>query len=55
MSFYPDEVRRIEDAELILLGVQPSELERMSLQQRADVLEIKRARANVEAARWRRK
>jgi len=54
VSFYPDEVRRIEDAELILLGVQPSELERMSVQQRADVLAIRRAREALEARAKRR-
>jgi pyridoxine 5'-phosphate synthase PdxJ len=39
-----DELARIEDAELVLLGVQPSELNKMSLQLRADVLEINAAK-----------
>ena len=43
MSFYPDELERIMDARLVLMGIQPSELERMSLQLRYDVLEIKNA------------
>jgi len=40
VSFYPDEIERIDDALLILAGVPPSELERMNIQQRKDVLEI---------------
>jgi hypothetical protein len=36
-------MERIEDAELILLGVPPSELASMSLQQRYDVIEISNA------------
>jgi hypothetical protein len=42
--FYPDEIKRIEDAELILLGVPPRDLEHMSLQQRSDVLAISEAK-----------
>lgn len=37
-------MERIEDVELMLLGIQPSELARMSLQQRADVLELAQAK-----------
>lgn len=48
VTFESSEIRRLEDAELILLGVQPSELPHMSLQLRADVLEIKRAKHAVE-------
>lgn len=48
MSFYPDEVERIENAELVLLGVQPSELARMSLQMKADILEIYGAKRALE-------
>jgi hypothetical protein len=54
VGFYPDEIQRIEDAELILLGVQPSELDRMSIQQRVDVLEIKRAQSKLAAMRWKK-
>lgn len=43
MSFYPDEYERIEDALLILTGVPPSELQKMSVQQRSDVLAIHEA------------
>lgn len=44
MSFYPEEAERIEDSLLVLLGVQPDQLEQMSVQLRADVLEIYTAR-----------
>jgi len=44
VSFYPDEMARIEDAELMMLGIQPSELERMSLQQRYDLMELASAK-----------
>jgi hypothetical protein len=44
VSFYPDEYERIEDALLILIGVPPSELQQMSIQQRNDVLAIHEAR-----------
>lgn len=40
VSFYPDEMARIEDAELMIRGIQPSELKHMSLQQVYDFLEI---------------
>lgn len=43
MRFDPDEIARIEDAQLILLGIAPSEVEAMSLQQRYDVLEVHRS------------
>lgn len=43
MNFDPDEIQRIEDAQLILLGVSFSDLGRMSLQQRYDLMEIARA------------
>ena len=48
VSFYPDEITRIQDAELILLGVPPSELANMSLQQREDVLAIADAKAALQ-------
>lgn len=41
-------MERIEDAELMLLGIQPSELARMSLQQRADVLELAEAKQSLK-------
>jgi hypothetical protein len=40
IRFEPDEVERLERAELILLGVQPSEVDRMTPDERWDVLEI---------------
>ena len=43
LRFYPDEVEQIEEAQLILLGIPPSEIERMSLKQRYNVLEISAA------------
>lgn len=43
LRFYPDEIERIEDAQLILIGVSPSDLEHMSQEQRYDVLEISKA------------
>jgi len=43
LSFYPDEIERIEDAQLILIGISPSDLEHMSQEQRYDVLEISKA------------
>lgn len=43
MTFDLDEVARIEDAQLILLGIPPSEVAQMSIQQRYDVLEIHKA------------
>ena len=49
VNFDADEIRRLEDANLILLGVPPSELAGMSLQQRADVLEIHAANQNPKA------
>ena len=45
MSFYPDEVERITNAELVLLGIQPSELGHMSVQLKEDVLAIGEAKA----------
>lgn len=48
ISFYPDETERIHDAELILLGVQPSELEEMPIQMRYDVLELHRAKVEIQ-------
>lgn len=48
MSFYPDEMERISDAELILLGVQPSELADMPIQLYYDVLELHRARVELQ-------
>lgn len=48
MRFYPDEIERIEDAELILRGVAPSEIAQMSLQQRHDVLEIAAVRDRLK-------
>lgn len=53
VKFYPDEIRRIEDVELILLGIQPSELERMSPQQRYDVLELHAKKQEIQAERMR--
>jgi hypothetical protein len=44
VSFYPDEIKRIEDVELVLLGVSPDQLERMSPQLRHDVIEIGQAK-----------
>jgi hypothetical protein len=44
VSFYADEIRRIQDAELILMGVPPSEVANMSLQQREDVFAISQAK-----------
>ena len=46
ISFYPDEISRIEDVELVLLGIPPSELSRMSPQLKFDVLEINKAKQN---------
>jgi hypothetical protein len=40
VSFYPDEVERIQDAQLVLLGVPPSEIPCMPLQLIYDVLEL---------------
>lgn len=48
MSFYPDEINRIQDAELILLGVPPSELAGMSLQMREDVMAIAEAKERLK-------
>lgn len=53
VKFYPDEIRRIEDVELILLGIQPSELERMSPQMRYDVLELHAKKQEIMAERMR--
>lgn len=55
VRFNWDDIDRIKDAELILLGVQPSELARMPLQMREDVLAIRDAKGRLEAWRWRRK
>jgi hypothetical protein len=44
LSFFPDEIDRITNAELVIMGVPPSELMHMSLQLREDVLEIHRAK-----------
>jgi hypothetical protein len=44
VAFYPDEIKRIEDVELVLLGVSPEQLERMSPQLRHDVIEIGQAK-----------
>lgn len=46
VSFYPDEIKRIEDAQLLLMGISLDDIARMSLQQRYDVMEIKRAQDN---------
>ena len=48
MSFYPDEISRIQDVELILMGVQPSELAGMSLQMREDVMAIAQAKDTLQ-------
>lgn len=48
VSFYPEEMQRIEDAELMSLGIQPSELDHMSLQRRYDFLEISRAKVYLQ-------
>lgn len=46
MRFYPDEIERIETAQLLLMGISLDDIARMSLQQRYDVMEIKRAQDN---------
>ena len=46
MKFEPGEVERIEDAQLLLLGLSLDDIARMSLQQRYDVMEIARVQAN---------
>ena len=48
VSFYPDEISRIQDVELILMGVQPSELAGMSLQMREDVMAIAQAKDAIQ-------
>ena len=48
VSFYPEEMHRIEDVELMSLGIQPSELDHMSLQRRYDFLEISRAKQYLQ-------
>lgn len=46
MRFDEGELKRIEDAQLMLLGLSLEDLSRMSLQQRYDVLEMNQAQAN---------
>ncbi len=46
VSFYPDEIRRIEDAQLMMIGISLDDLARMSLQQRYDLLELHSAQNN---------
>jgi len=48
LSFYPDELERIENAELVLLGINPSEIDGMSLQLRADVFAIHNAKTALQ-------
>lgn len=43
MSFDAEEIQRVEDAQLLLLGISLDDLERMSLQRRYDLMEIARA------------
>lgn len=54
VSFYPDEIDRIQNAELILLGVPPSELANMSLQQREDVIALHAAKAALSQGKMPR-
>lgn len=46
LNFSFEEVRRIEDAQLMLMGIAYGDLERMSLQARLDLLEIAAAQNN---------
>lgn len=50
MSFYQDEVQRLDDVELFLLGASVSDLgyDVMSLQLSYDVLEIKAAKSALK-------
>jgi len=46
VSFYPDEINRIEDVQLMVMGISLDDLSRMSLQQRYDLLELRQAQDN---------
>jgi hypothetical protein len=50
VSFYPDEVQRLDDAELFLLGATVKDLgyDCMSLQLAYDILEIQSAKAYLK-------
>lgn len=50
VEFEADEVARIERARLVLLGIQPSEVDRMTGEERWDVLEIHAAEARARKA-----
>lgn len=49
MRFDADEVERIEDAQLVIAGVAPSELRTMPAQLRYDVLALKQAQEELLA------
>lgn len=49
VSFYADELERIEDAQLMLMGISLDDLSRMSLQDRYDLFEIAQAQNNPRA------
>lgn len=52
VRFDPDEIDRIERAELVVLvGVQPSEIDRMTPEERWDALEIYLAREKLKNRR----
>lgn len=51
VAFEQDEIERLERAELILLGVQPSEIDRMTPDDRWDVLEIHLAQQKLKNRR----
>jgi len=53
VSFYPDEIERIKDAQLILLGVPPGDLKEMDIQQREDVLAIWETNERLKAERMK--
>jgi hypothetical protein len=55
MAFEPEEIERIEDARLVLLGIQPDQLDDMPLQLRAEVLAIHNAHQELKAWAARKK
>ena len=48
VSFFPHELERIEFAELVLMGVQPSEVRELTDEEKWDILAIREAQGALK-------